>query len=239
MFGVRSLAARYRLALTTLVLMAVCPITTFWLVRPDPTPADAPHLPSMVQITLPSAPVINAPIEFGPQERPNGEQPRIALHTPPADSASPAPPPQVSILARYQPWLLGTWTIGAGLLGIRLLIGGGMAWRMRRGRQLPDAAWADRAARLAVRMGLRRVRVFVSTGVRQALVTGLWRPMVLLPAAWLAEMPADLLESVLAHELAHLRLLGPLGDSLAAASGDVFILSPGGLVALAPLGPRA
>ena len=34
---------------------------------------------------------------------------------------------------------------------------------------------------------------------------GLLRPLVLIPAAWVTEMPLDMLEAVIAHELAHLR----------------------------------
>ena len=94
-----------------------------------------------------------------------------------------------------------------GAVGLRLLIGGGMAWRMRLARRPLDADWADRARRLALRLGVRRAAVFVSSRVRQAFVAGVWRPMVLLPAAWLAEMPPEMLEGVLAHELAHLRRL--------------------------------
>ncbi len=109
--------------------------------------------------------------------------------------------------ARWQPWLLGGWAIGAGLFGLRLLIGGGMAWRMRKGRRPLDPEWADRARRLALRLGVRRAAVFVSSRVRQALVAGVWRPMVLLAAAWMSEMPPEMLEGVLAHELAHLRRL--------------------------------
>ena len=59
---------------------------------------------------------------------------------------------------------------------------------------------------LAGRLGLRMVPgVFVSDVVRDAVVTGLLRPMVLLPAAWLLETTPELLEAVIAHELAHIR----------------------------------
>lgn len=37
------------------------------------------------------------------------------------------------------------------------------------------------------------------------MVTGIWRPMIVLPAAWIAQLPPDFLEAVLSHELAHLR----------------------------------
>src|SRR4029079_11362447 len=47
--------------------------------------------------------------------------------------------------------------------------------------------------------------VFLSAQATESLAIGLLRPLVLIPAAWAAEMPIALLEAVIAHELAHLR----------------------------------
>ena len=217
--GVRSLTARYRLALAALLLMAACPIVTFRFVRPNLVPTlnlqPRSHAPRGNELTAAPRPRDSAWTQSGPASRSHAERgneaklgtPTLAPLPAPIEEPAPSPPPRVSALARWQPWLLGGWAIGAGLFGLRLLIGGGMAWRMRVARRPLDPEWADRARRLAARMGLRRAAVFVSSRVRQALVAGVWRPMVLLPAAWLAEMPPEMLEGVLAHELAHLRRL--------------------------------
>ena len=50
-------------------------------------------------------------------------------------------------------------------------------------------------------------RVRVCRRVAEAVAIGLFKPMILLPAAWLSELPPDMLEAVLAHELAHVRRL--------------------------------
>ena len=47
--------------------------------------------------------------------------------------------------------------------------------------------------------------VFMSERVREATAVGLVRPMALVPAAWLARMTPEVLEAVVAHELAHIR----------------------------------
>jgi len=47
--------------------------------------------------------------------------------------------------------------------------------------------------------------VFVSRQVSEAMAVGLLRPLVLIPAAWVTELPLPMLEAVIAHELAHLR----------------------------------
>ena len=105
-----------------------------------------------------------------------------------------------------QPYLIGGWIAGLTILSGRLLFGVVGARRLRRGRRPVSAELADRVAVLAQRLGLRMVPgVFVSDVVRDAVVTGLLRPMVLLPAAWLLEMTPEVLEAVIAHELAHIR----------------------------------
>jgi len=207
LLGGRSIAVRYRLALGTLILIAVCPAVTFWYVRSEPRAAETRQRSPVELTTRRDTRAITLPISVDPHESADTILPSSSQDAPAVEHGAPPPPPQVSTLARWQPWLLAGWAIGAALFGLRLLIGGRLAWQMRRGRLPLDAAWADRAQRLAARMGLDQVRVFVSTRVRQALVTGVWRPMVLLPAAWLAEMPPEMLEGVLAHELAHLRRL--------------------------------
>ena len=105
-----------------------------------------------------------------------------------------------------QPYVIAGWIAGLTILGGRLLLGFACARRLRRGRRPVSAALADRVAVLAGRLGLRMVPgVFVSDVVCDAVVTGLLRPMVLLPAAWLLETTPELLEAVIAHELAHIR----------------------------------
>jgi hypothetical protein len=77
---------------------------------------------------------------------------------------------------------------------------------LRMGRLPVDRETAGLARQLGSRLGLRReVGVFISGRVVEATVVGFLRPIVLLPLAWLSELPPDVLEAVLAHELAHVR----------------------------------
>ena len=45
----------------------------------------------------------------------------------------------------------------------------------------------------------------MSERVVEAVAVGFLKPMVLLPAAWIGNVPPDVLEAVLAHEISHLR----------------------------------
>lgn len=129
-------------------------------------------------------------------------------------SAAPAPVADVfaapldswrSSLQLRLPWIVALWSLGAALLALRMALG--MAWvgRLRRAGTA-DARWQDRLDRLASSLGLRRgIPLRIADAIDSPVATGWWRPMVLVPAALIARMPADLLEALLAHELAHIK----------------------------------
>jgi hypothetical protein len=83
-------------------------------------------------------------------------------------------------------------------------------WWVRRLRTSPPCGdarrWEACVDHLASRFGIHRpVTVRLIADGDSPLSIGWWKPMVLLPAAIAARMPAPLLEALLAHELAHIR----------------------------------
>jgi len=66
--------------------------------------------------------------------------------------------------------------------------------------------WQDCIDSLATRLGIsHRVALHIAREGDSPVTAGWWRPVVLLPVAVAARMPADLVEALLAHELAHVR----------------------------------
>jgi beta-lactamase regulating signal transducer with metallopeptidase domain len=104
----------------------------------------------------------------------------------------------------FAPSLVAFWAVGSGLMYLRLLFGLASIKRLRR---LPAAphAWQLRMDQLAEKMGLRQVKLLLANGCGSPVSAGYWRPIVLLPAALLTRMPAQHIEALLAHELAHIR----------------------------------
>ena len=101
-------------------------------------------------------------------------------------------------------WLLTLWLIGACLLLVRAVA----AWlRARRlvSRRLsplpPEISLA--AQRLALSLGVKRVRFHASARVASALVFGWLKPVIVLPAAAIGRLSEAEIEALLAHELAH------------------------------------
>ena len=111
---------------------------------------------------------------------------------------------------QLQPWLPGIvalWSLGTALFALRMALG--LAWvarAARPGHGRTHPCWQAQLDALAERMALpRRVLLRVVDGLDGPVVARIWRPVVIVPAALVARLPADLLEALLAHELAHVR----------------------------------
>ncbi|MFM9058293.1 MAG: M56 family metallopeptidase, partial [Planctomycetaceae bacterium] len=108
-----------------------------------------------------------------------------------------------------QPWLgwcVAAWLVGVGCCGVRPLVGWA-AWRSLRARGVAVPAevgrMVDRACR---RLGVARgVRALATSGIDVPAVAGWLSPVILVPVALVTSLPAAQLESLIVHELAHVR----------------------------------
>jgi beta-lactamase regulating signal transducer with metallopeptidase domain len=123
----------------------------------------------------------------------------------PSSIALPAADP--GTLDSLWPLLTLAWLAGVIALSLRLA-GGWIVTRRLASRTLQDAdaAIQQLAARVADRLGVRRVvRLATSSMVAAPMLVGWLKPVVLVPAAALSGLTAAQLEALLAHELAHVR----------------------------------
>jgi beta-lactamase regulating signal transducer with metallopeptidase domain len=131
-------------------------------------------------------------------------------------AATPAAPAGAALLAlvtpetgfdAYLPAIVATWAAGTALLSLRLAFG--LAWIRRLGivdDRVQRLVWQARLDVLAVHFHLpRAVELRLVHELLSPAVTGWWRPVVLLPTGLLTRLPTDLVEALLAHELAHIR----------------------------------
>ena len=120
---------------------------------------------------------------------------------------------------RWMPTLASCWIFGVTLLSLRLL--GGL-WRVqqiqRRSRIVVDERLNRMVDELMRRMKVRgSLRLLQSAEWSVPVVIGFWRPTLIVPLCLLSGLTVSEVESLLAHELAHVRRhdwLVNLGQSL-------------------------
>lgn len=196
---------RYAVYLLAFIVVAICPVITFVAidasVEPDTrapaTEAEA-HAP-FGAIPHPVLAVDNTPLET--------EALVTKVHTPGTMQDSiPLRQKIYDYLEASLPWAIVGWMIGVVALSMRLLLGfvGVCRWR-RHLEPLPEDL-CQRVASLSERLGMQNFSpVFISPSALQAMAVGYLRPLVLLPAAMVTQMQPEMLEAVIAHELAHIR----------------------------------
>jgi bla regulator protein blaR1 len=108
-------------------------------------------------------------------------------------------------LRPYMYWIVAAWCAGSIALALRTALG--LVWIGRAARDGGrDPLWQARLTQLARSMGVTRsVRLRIVDRLAGPVTALWWRPVVLMPAALLSGMPPDLLEALLAHEIAHIR----------------------------------
>jgi Zn-dependent protease with chaperone function len=118
-------------------------------------------------------------------------------------------------MSRLQPFVVSTWFVCAVAIMCFLVMGSRAVHRLcREARPAPDSILRA-AARLIRRAGLKKPpRVMVHPYLREPCLGGLFPPVILLPEAWLDCRKRELIDAILAHELAHARrwdhLLNPV-----------------------------
>lgn len=124
-------------------------------------------------------------------------------------------------------WLVVAWAVGVAWSSLGLLREWWMLRRLCREALPLDAAWQRRFATLRDRLQVtRRVGLAMSARVAAPLLVGVVRPVVLLPASLFARLPAEQVELILLHELAHLRRLDPWFNLLQAALDTLMFYHP-------------
>lgn len=124
--------------------------------------------------------------------------------------------------------LVVAWLAGVLLLSLRALSGWYLTETLRRCDVAPlPAALAQRCTDLAIRVVPRRSIDFLqSARVRTLVLVGWLRPVILIPAAALAGMPAHHLDALVLHELAHVRRLDALANLLLVAAETILFYHP-------------
>lgn len=155
------------------------------------------------------------------------------IHPLPIITASPRLPPAIqtssrlSQFPRWPTWLMLAWSLGAGVILIRLIC----QWRWAaalRGRCMPieHGSLQPEISRIAATLGVRRLpQVLLSDTLSSPLLLGFVRPAIILPTS-VATGTRMQRQLILAHELAHLRRRDLWWNVLPVAADLLFFFHP-------------
>ena len=196
----RSARARYALACTALVSMAVAAAATFELTG-DAAPAGVATAAVPTSINLPGPAVATVP--------------HIVSTTTMLDRRS------------LTALIVLVWASGVAGQVVWQVIGWTRVRQLARGPAVGDGRWTAAMATSADRVGVRRaVRLLGSARVDVPVVLGVLRPAIVVPLSLLADLPTDHVEAILAHELAHVRRHDYLANLIQCGVEAVFFYHP-------------
>ncbi|MFC1783201.1 M56 family metallopeptidase, partial [Planctomycetota bacterium] len=210
LFRFRSDNIRYALYLSAFLFMLICPIATFWIID-IPVESNPILLNEQEYSQLDYLSSINNPgfILDGAGAYPYSDTETVhsgVSITTIGIKTVPLRERMASYFNSFLPWAIAVWLAGVFTLSLRLLLGFVGICRWRRKLEAPSANLQERIKCLCQKLGMSKLsRVYISPKVLQAMAVGYFRPMVLLPAAIITRMPPEMLEAVIAHELAHIR----------------------------------
>ncbi|RIV25171.1 peptidase M56 BlaR1 [Fibrisoma montanum] len=116
-------------------------------------------------------------------------------------------------------FLLKTLKAGMGLYSIH--------WLRHHGTRPVSREWAERVTELARRLKLRQAVLFAeSERVTVPLVVGFLRPLILVPAGFLTQLPYQQVEAILLHELAHIHRKDYLVNLFQSLAEHIFFFNP-------------
>jgi beta-lactamase regulating signal transducer with metallopeptidase domain len=110
----------------------------------------------------------------------------------------------VRVAQRARPCVLTAWFFGVAFIASVLVVGDRTVRRMRLEAGNASQSINEQAREMAATLGLRRAPfVLVHSQVQEPFLCGIVQPVILLPAHLLASGRSELLNAILAHELAH------------------------------------
>jgi beta-lactamase regulating signal transducer with metallopeptidase domain/peptidoglycan/xylan/chitin deacetylase (PgdA/CDA1 family) len=109
--------------------------------------------------------------------------------------------------ARVLPFAVAFWLVGVAFFGARLA---GGVWQLhvykKRGISAPDSGWLERFEALCEKLKVSQpVRLLRSTRLETPVVVGWFKPVILVPASVFLQLSPRELETIIAHELVHIR----------------------------------
>ena len=218
---------RYVLSVGALAFAVVLPVATFLQVS-EPVRAtvaalrEAPNAEDVASDHIPGSPPVTGE-RFANR---NGQQPAFG------DDGFESLANLRAFVARQFPVLfpfaVAIWLLGVAVFSLRLA-GGVFHLRRLKSTEIGplDDEWNRRFAELCRTLKVdRTVKIVKSNLLETPIAVGVVKPMILVPAALFLQVDPRQLESIIAHELVHIRRLDPLVSIVQGMAETLFFYHP-------------
>jgi beta-lactamase regulating signal transducer with metallopeptidase domain len=124
--------------------------------------------------------------------------------------------------------IITLWFIFFSIKCLQLLISIGYIQRIRFYKtQNPPVFWKDKMKELVLELGIKKTVILLESGIiKIPVVIGFLKPVLLMPLGLLSNLPADEIEAVLLHELAHIRRKDYFVNLIQSFAEAVFFFNP-------------
>ena len=127
------------------------------------------------------------------------------------------------------PFAVGMWLLGVALFSLRL---GGGIWQLRRyktqGIEAVDENWQQVFSALCERLDIaHKIKLLQSTLVETPIAIGFFKPLIIVPASVFLQISPQELETIIAHELIHIRRYDPFVNVFQSMIEVLFFYHPG------------
>ncbi|MEI9917297.1 MAG: M56 family metallopeptidase [Bacteroidota bacterium] len=123
-------------------------------------------------------------------------------------------------------WLLRFWTFGlvAGIL--RIAAGLWYINRLRRNANPVQAEWLELVKQLSSSLNITRAVTMAEAAITSPMVVGFMKPMILFPVGLLSGLTTEQVETILVHELSHVRRHDYIINLVQSLIETVFFFNP-------------
>lgn len=128
----------------------------------------------------------------------------------------------------YSGYLFILWLVAFGIKSFRLLQDiSGLNLLRKTGTPVQDTYWTARLQELQSRLHIRGlVKLRESARLKSPSVSGILKPVILVPLGMFSQLPQDQIEAILLHELAHIRRKDYLFNLVQTVLESIFFFNP-------------
>jgi len=194
---------RYRLFCSLLVLfICACAFTFLWEISDRPVPSAGLYTVSPQSGSAPGSQATGLP--------------EVSYRT------------ITGLFNRCSGWIFALWLLCFTVNALKLIRELRQVQKVKRtGLSAPGSEWEAKLSAFARQLGIRRtVRLFGSSLVKVPVTIGYLKPVILLPAGMLLQLPPDQLDTILLHELAHILRRDYLFNIFQSLVDAVFFFNP-------------